>query len=104
MDRRDAGNERRLGRRVPVGGIEAAVHVPGLIRPVVGRCTDLAVGGMTLVSSYVPRDGEQLRVEVASPGGASAIDPLHVRVCVRRCHPLPGGEYELGLEIVEVIG
>ena len=103
MDRRKAESERRSGRRIPVGGIEAAVHVPGQLRPVTARCTDLAVGGMTLISAYVPRDGERLRVEVASPGGAKAIVPLHVRVCVRRCHPTPGGEYEMGVEIVEVI-
>ncbi|MCB1918114.1 MAG: PilZ domain-containing protein [Rhodocyclaceae bacterium] len=104
MDRNDAATERRRNRRVPLGGIEASVHVPGEVRPFAARCTDLGVGGMTLISAYVPREGEQLRVEVASPGGPQGIAPLHVRACVRRCHPMGDGAYAMGVEIVEVIG
>jgi len=103
MDRHNAGIERRRNLRVPLGGIDALLHVPGSVRPVAAKCIDLAVGGLTLISAYVPRDGETMRVEVASPGGQRTFAPLNVRVCVRRCHQLQGGEFEIGAEIVEVI-
>lgn len=103
MDRHSAGIERRRNLRVPLGGIDALVHVPGSVRPLAAKCTDLAVGGLTLVSSYVPREGEHLRIEVSSPGGQRKFEPLNVRVCVRRCHPVEGGDYEMGVEIVEVL-
>ncbi|MCB1956022.1 MAG: PilZ domain-containing protein [Rhodocyclaceae bacterium] len=103
MDRHSSGIERRRNVRVPLGGIDALVHVPGQVQPLAAKCTDLAVGGLTLLCRYVPREGEQFRVEVASPGGQRRFEPLNARVSVRRCHPLGDGLYELGVEIVEIL-
>ena len=103
MDRHDSKIERRRNLRVPLGGIDARIHVPGSVQPVGARCTDLAVGGLTLHSSYVPRDGEEFRVEVSSPDQRRILEPLNARVIVRRCHQVEPGTYEMGVEILEVI-
>ena len=103
MDRHDPRLERRRNLRVPLGGIEARIYIPGSLQPVAASCVDLAVGGLTLTSSYVPRAGEEFRVEVASPGERPDFAPLNVRVVVRRCHPLSPGSYEMGVEILEII-
>lgn len=103
MDRHDPRIERRRNLRVPLGGVEARIHVPGQVLPVAARCTDVAVGGLTLRSDYVPRAGEQLRVEVASPGRQRQFEPLNVRIIVRRCHQIGPGDYEIGAEILEIL-
>lgn len=103
MDRHDSRIERRRNLRMPLGGAEARIHVTGSVQPVAARCTDLGVGGLTLRSSYVPQDGEALRVEVSSPGSQRIYPPLNVRVVVRRCHMSAPGDYEIGVEIVEVL-
>lgn len=103
MDRHDARIERRRNLRMPLGGIEARIHVTGSVQPMAARCTDVGVGGLTLRGSYVPQDGEVLRVEVSSPGNQRTFPPLNVRAVVRRCHLRAPGDYEIGVEIVEVL-
>ena len=103
MDRHDSKIERRRNLRVPLGGIDARIHVPGSVQPVAARCTDLAVGGLTLQSSYVPRAGEEFRAEVSSPDQRRVFEPLNARVIVRRCHQIESGDYEMGVEIIEIL-
>lgn len=103
MDRHDPRIERRRNLRVPLGGISARIHIPGLVQPVAARCTDLAVGGLTLRSSYVPRAGEEFRVEVSSPDQRRVFEPLNVRIVVRRCHQVEAGDYEIGAEVIEIL-
>lgn len=103
MDRHDSKIERRRNLRIPLGGISARIHVPGQLHPIEARCTDLAVGGLTLRSAYVPRAGEVLRVEVSSPGDRRQFEPLNARVLVRRCHQAEPGDFEIGVEIVDVL-
>ncbi len=94
---------RRLDRRIPV-------QVPAQIFVASGRveeakCMDLSVRGMTLHTGYVPGEAEVLEVLVSSPGGASvAARPLRVMLQVKRCIQLAPGEYEVGGEIVQVLG
>ncbi len=102
MDRLKLDPERRRNRRMALGcGARLFVHGRG--DPLEAVCTELAVGGLTVRAAYVPRAGEVLKVLVASPPGGIARPPLQVRATVRRCQRLSSGQYEIGLEIVEVL-
>jgi hypothetical protein len=70
-----------------------------------GTCKDLAVGGMTLHSSFVPRPNEQLEVTLIPPHTAGQQPaPMVVKAIVRRSHEVERGKcYEIGLEIIEVV-
>lgn len=94
---------RRLDRRIPL-------EVPAQIFLKNGRveeavCMDLSVRGMTLHTAYVPGEAEELEVLVSSPGGVGAATrPLRVQLLVKRCIQLAPGHYELGGEILRVLG
>lgn len=94
--------ERRRNRRIALG-CEARLFVGGRATPLEAVCTELSVGGLTVHASYVPRSGEILEVLVASPRSAIARPPLRLRATVRRCQRRESGDYEIGLEIVEVL-
>lgn len=96
--------DRRLDRRIPLG-CQACIVAPGGQR-LEATCIELSVGGMTLHTRYVPAASEVIEVMVASPGSGSAVlrPPLHAKLRVLRCHPLGDGRYELGGEIVTVLG
>jgi len=103
MNARNNWEERRRHRRIPLEGC-AAVITPERGQGVSARCMELSIGGMTLHTRYVPGEGEVVTVRVDSPGGKLALPPLHARAQVRRCHSLGQGEYEVGLEILQVLG
>jgi hypothetical protein len=94
--------ERRTDRRLPMGS--QARILPEGADPVEAECVELSVGGMTLRSAYVPGEAEVLTVEVASPAGALQRPPLVARILVKRCHTFAPGVYEIGAEIVQIIG
>ena len=99
----DSSSERRLHRRIPLG-CKIGIKAPGGGEPVVGICTALSVGGMTIQSGHVPRMGEVFEVAVLPPELGGSFMPLHARVQVRRCDGLEeAGRFEMGVEIVEII-
>ncbi|MBL8446772.1 MAG: PilZ domain-containing protein [Zoogloeaceae bacterium] len=100
MDYRDLP-DRRLDRRVPLG-CAAALFSPGGVRWD-ARCVELSVGGMTLVTAYVPGESEVVEVEVQPPVERPTAAPLRVKARVKRCHGHGDGHYELGLETLRVI-
>lgn len=93
--------DRRLDRRIPLG-CAATLRSPQGERWE-AQCLDLSVGGMTLVTAYVPGEGEVVEVEVQLPAERPTAPPLRVTARVKRCHDRGGGHYELGLETVRVI-
>lgn len=102
MNDRALPSERRLDRRIPLGS-EARIHLShGEV--VEAECVELSVGGMTLRAGYVPGESELVTVEVPAPAGGLARPPLVARVRVRRCHQVAQGRYEIGVEIVEIVG
>ena len=94
--------ERRRNRRIALG-CEASLFIRGQASPIEALCTEIAVGGLTLHAEYVPRAGEQVEVLVASPRNGIARPPLRVRAIVRRCQRYQSGDYEIGLEIIEIL-
>ncbi|MDY0014420.1 MAG: PilZ domain-containing protein [Rhodocyclaceae bacterium] len=92
--------ERRLDRRIPLGC--PALLRPRVGQPVMAQCLELSVGGMTLVTAYVPGAGEVLEVEIMPPQG-SRTPALKAKVQVKRCHQAGVGRYELGVAIVQVL-
>lgn len=93
---------RRLDRRIPLGS-NAVIRLDGGAE-IAANCVELGVGGMTLHAAYVPGEGEQFEVVVASPEGRLTLPPLVVKVRVRRCNALEGGRYEIGVATLEVVG
>lgn len=93
---------RRLDRRIPLGTPARILLVDG--SHVEALCVELSVGGLTLQSRYVPGEAKQLEVVVESPGGRVTAPPLHVRLSVKRCIALEDQQFEIGGEIVEVLG
>jgi len=102
MDRYRAEVERRRNRRMELG-CGAKLFVRGQAEPLEAVCTELSVGGLAVHAGYVPRADEVLEVLVAAPRGGVARPPLRVRAVVRRCQRLSSGDYEIGLEIVDVL-
>jgi hypothetical protein len=99
----DRMSERRRERRIPLG-CKVGIKVPGGGETIVGVCTNLSVGGMTIQSGHVPRMGEFFEVAVLPPESGGSFMPLHARVQVRRCNALEeAGRYEMGVEIVVII-
>lgn len=102
MNDRALPSERRLDRRIPFGS-QARIRLPhGEV--VDAECVELSVGGMTLRAGYVPGESEQVVVEVPAPAGGLSRPPLVVRVRVCRCHMVSRGWYEIGAEIIEIVG
>lgn len=102
MTARPVHQDRRLDRRIPLE-CPAFIHLRNGER-IAAICTELGVGGMTLQTSYVPGEAEVLEVEVLTPGRDAARPPLVTKLAVRRCNALGGGRYELGGQIVRVVG
>lgn len=92
---------RRLNRRIPVVSSAAIVLKSG--QRIDAQCVELGVGGLALHADYVPREEEQLRVEVYPSESAATFSTLVADVVVRRCHPLEDGRYEIGCEIVQIV-
>jgi hypothetical protein len=65
----------------------------------------LAVGGMTVHSSFVPRHDEELEITLLPPqADGHKPKPMIVRARVRRCHEVEQGKcYEIGLEIMQIV-
>jgi hypothetical protein len=102
MDR-PSGRERRSSVRVPLG-CEATILPAAPIPRCAAVCLEIGVGGMTLLTDYVPREDEVFEVMVRPPGD----DPfeekvMHSRVKVRRCQSTDDGRFELGVQIIEVL-
>tara|TARA_R110002049_G_scaffold59920_13_gene161737 strand:- start:2265 stop:2573 length:309 start_codon:yes stop_codon:yes gene_type:complete len=95
-------HERRSDRRLQMGSPARILFDDAA--PVDAECVELSVGGMTLRSAYVPGEAEVLTVEVYSPPGGLERPPLIAHLRVKRCHMVSPGDYEVGGEIVEVIG
>lgn len=92
--------ERRLDRRIPLGC--SALLRPRVGEPVMSQCLELSVGGMTLVTAYVPGAGEVLEVEIIPPkDGLTAA--FRAKVQIKRCHQVGPGRYELGAAILQVL-
>lgn len=99
----DRMKERRKDIRIPLG-CRVGIKPAGASTPIVGACTEIGVGGMTIEVLYVPQMDEVFDVAVLPAEQGGAYTPLHARVRVRRCHALDeAGLYEIGLEIIEVI-
>lgn len=101
MERPASGRERRNGVRVPVGCPATIVPAAPLSRSE-AVCLEIGVGGMTLLTAYVPREDEVFEVLVEPPEGSPG-GTMHARVQVRRCQPRAGGQFELGVQTVEVL-
>lgn len=97
--------EQRSGRRIPIA-CPARIRPEGLGPMAYGTCIELSVGGMTLRTSFVPRPEEQFEVTIRPPRGPGVTSPpMTARVRVRRCHEVEAGlEYEIGVEIVKILG
>ncbi|HEY9102546.1 PilZ domain-containing protein [Chitinimonas sp.] len=96
--------EKRTAKRVPVE-CPARIRTLDLGPSYYGTCTDLSVTGLTILSNFVPRHDEELEVTVVPPrNGGIKPQPMTARVRVRRCHELESGQqYEIGLEIVQIL-
>ncbi len=101
MDRPMDGPERRSTVRVPLG-CAATIMTPAPQPHVEAVCADIGVGGMTLLTRYVPCEGEKFDVLVEPPAGSPG-GTMHARVRVRRCQARGDGRFELGVQIVKVI-
>ncbi|MDR3426454.1 MULTISPECIES: PilZ domain-containing protein [Silvimonas] len=96
--------EKRSARRIPIN-CEVKLRFHDHSPSQYGTCTDLSVGGLTVRTSYVPQLDEVFDIVVMPPpvGGGSRT-PFAATVKVRRCHEIERGkEYELGLEITQVL-
>ncbi|WP_374348994.1 PilZ domain-containing protein [Chitinimonas sp.] len=96
--------DQRTARRVPVD-CPARIRSADIGPAFYGTCKDLAVGGLTLHSNFVPRPDEELEVTLMPPGtGGRQPAPMKVHARVRRCHELEAEKcYEIGLEIIKVL-
>ncbi len=102
MNKPTSGKERRRGVRIPIS-CEATIVPAGTISECEAICIDIGVGGMTLLTRYVPREEEIFEVFVKPPKGSVAGEIMHSRVQVRRCHASGDGQFSLGVKIIEVI-
>jgi hypothetical protein len=102
MNDRALPSERRLDRRIPFGSRATIRLEHG--ECVEAECVELSVGGMTLRAGYVPGESEVVTVEIPAPAGGLERPPLVVRVQVKRCHQVRQGWYEIGAEIVHIVG
>lgn len=96
--------EQRTARRIPVD-CPARIRTMDIGPTYYGSCKDLAVGGMTVHSSFVPRPDEELEITLLPPtANGRKPTPMVVRARVRRCHEVERGKcYEIGLEIMQVV-
>ncbi|MDK2123445.1 PilZ domain-containing protein [Parachitinimonas caeni] len=96
--------EQRIDRRIPIN-CPVKIRTKDLGDPWYGVCTDLSVSGMSIQTSFVPREDEELEVMVIPPQGLNGgtQKPLAALVRVRRCHEIERGRlYEIGLEILSI--
>jgi hypothetical protein len=77
---------------------DLATNVGGIVE---GECLNLSGGGMLVVASQNLTVGTELTAEVSSQHGHNPT--LKARVRVARNIPLDDNNYELGLEILEVL-
>jgi hypothetical protein len=96
--------DQRAARRIPVD-CPARIRTRDIGPAFYGTCKDLAVGGLTLHTSFVPRPDEELEVTLLPPAsGGRKIPPMIVNARVRRCHEIERDKcYEIGLEIIKVV-
>jgi hypothetical protein len=94
----------RTARRVPVD-CPARIRTLDIGPTYYGTCKDLAVGGLTLHTNFVPKHDEELEVTLMPPAaGGRKPAPMMVQARVRRCHEVEREKcYEIGLEIVKVV-
>ncbi|MCL2657334.1 MAG: PilZ domain-containing protein [Betaproteobacteria bacterium] len=96
------GRERRTAVRVPLRNDAKIIPPPPhTSHPAV--CADIGVGGMTLLTRYVPKEGEIFEVLVEPNAQSLNGGTMHARVQVRRSQATEDGLYSLGVEILEVI-
>lgn len=97
--------EQRTGRRVPID-CPAKIRTDALGPTSYGTCVELSVGGMTLRTIFVPLPGEEFEVTIRPPRGPGVVSPpMTARVKVKRCHEMERGkEYEIGVEIIKILG
>jgi hypothetical protein len=96
--------DQRTARRVPVD-CPARIRTRDIGPSYYGTCKDLAVGGLTLHTNFVPCPEEELEVTLMPPAtGGRKPAPMTVHAKVKRCHEIEHGKcYEIGLEIVQVV-
>lgn len=99
--RRQHKGEMRNARRIPIN-CQVKIRVTENGETVYGTTKDLSVGGVSLITDYVPRFGQLLEIHVLPPQG-STIKPLRALVQVRRCAKLDSGpSYEIGTTILKI--
>lgn len=99
--RRQHKGEMRNARRIPIN-CQVKIRVTENGETVYGTTKDLSVGGVSLITDYVPRFGQLLEIHVLPPQG-STIKPLRALVQVRRCAKLDSGRsYEIGTTILKI--
>lgn len=96
--------DQRTARRIPVD-CPARIRTRDIGPTFYGTCKDLAVGGMTLHTDFVPQHDEELEVTLLPPSpGNIKPTPMVVHARVRRCHEVEAAKcYEIGLEIIQVV-
>lgn len=93
--------EMRNGRRIPLK-CQVKIRVAESGETAYGVTKDLSVGGIALITDYVPRFGQLLEIHVLPPQGSS-IKPLRALVQVRRCTlAVAGHSYEIGAAILKI--
>ena len=93
--------ERRSARRIPIT-CQVKIRITESDETAYGTTKDISVGGVGLITDYVPRFGQLMEIHVLPPQGSS-IQPLRALVQVRRCVQLPTGHhYEIGAAILKI--
>ncbi|MDD5242261.1 MAG: PilZ domain-containing protein [Sulfuricella sp.] len=93
--------ERRSARRIPVT-CQVKIRITDSDETAYGTTKDISVGGVGLITDYVPRFGQLMEIHVLPPQGSN-IKPLRALVQVRRCVQLiTGHSYEIGAAILKI--
>lgn len=92
----------RMTISAPLNARLSTEEAPAAAEVIEGQCKNLSGGGMLILVNQDLPMATELNAEVASEHGHNPT--LKARVRVVRSTPLGEGQFELGLEIIEMIG